>query len=578
MVGIRAKVLLAMVAALAALVLARPALAQVAGSGFAPGSVCHIDADESASYAALARQPGNWTCSTQGMTGAKRVALRFDLRDRAPGTAVPDHLKMARVHFERMEVIAIAADGSTASRTVGRDDMLPGRSLLETAVPLPRLDAEPVAIALVVEGAPSAQRLLGAQPVTGAPMRPIAGYEHLLAALLCGLLLTPIFFDLGFYRTLRAAFPLCHAAFCLLAVVQTATFSGLLLLLTDLSLAAQRAISILSFDFMVAASSLFILSFVERGVFSRWHRRLLLALAGLSAGLGLFAAFALPLLGPVTATIYYSGYVVYLVGLALVLVRALRMRSRAIRWVILAHLPLLLIGMSNVAIGLFAPAAVAPASYWTQNIALAFEVIVTSFAVADRFMIIKRERDRARSEARVLEQLTERDALTGLLNRRAIETRFELLRAQGFTTLAVIDLDHFKQVNDRHGHTVGDHVLKCVAKALKPASDNSLAFRMGGEEFVLLLRGENAMERAEARRMAISTCVDKSAPIAEPVTASMGIVEAPLDSLADASFEALYARADRLLYEAKAAGRNRSMAERLKVFRPRKQAERRAAA
>jgi len=287
---------------------------------------------------------------------------------------------------------------------------------------------------------------------------------------------------------------------------------------------------------------------------------------------------ALPLLGTVTVTIYYTGYVLYLAALAVILARALRRQSRAIRWVILGHLPLLLIGMTNVVVGLFAQEGRVFDSYWSQNLALAFEVIVTSFAVADRFMILKRERDRARSEARVLEQLTERDALTGLLNRRAIESRFEILRAQGFTTLAVIDLDHFKQVNDRHGHMVGDQVLKCVAKALKPAGENSLAFRMGGEEFVLLLRGENAMERAEARRMAIGMCVDETSPLTEGVTASMGIVEAPLDSLADASFEALYTRADRLLYEAKAAGRNRTMAERLKVFRPRTRAERRAAA
>ncbi len=571
--------LLAIFVALAAIGLARPALAQGTEQAFAPGSTCHVAAAPDETFAMLAARPDRWTCTADDWpASAERVAMRFDLRGRAAGTPAPDHLKMARLHFERMEVIAIAADGTTATSTLGRGDLLPGRSLLEAAVAIPGQDADPVAVALIVEQSPSAARLLFAEPVTGAPMQPVAGLDQLLAALLCGLLLAPMFFDLGFYRTLRATFPLYHAAFCALAVVQTATFSGLLLLLTDLSLATQRGISILSFDFMVAASSLFILSFVERGVFARWHRRLLVAMAGFSASLGVFAVFALPLLGTITVTIYYTGYVIYLAALAVILARALRRQSRAIRWVILGHLPLLLVGMTNVIIGLFAQEGRVFDSYWAQNLALGFEVIVTSFAVADRFMILKRERDLALSEARVLEQLTEHDALTGLLNRRAIETRFDILRAQGFTTLAVIDLDHFKQVNDRHGHTVGDQVLKSVAKALKPTGDNSLAFRMGGEEFVLLLRGENAMERAETRRVAISHCLDETSPLTEGITASMGIIEAPHDSLADASFEALYARADLLLYEAKAAGRNRTMAERLKVFRPRRRAERRAAA
>src|SRR3569833_644375 len=78
-------------------------------------------------------------------------------------------------------------------------------------------------------------------------------------------------------------------------------------------------------------------------------------------------------------------------------------------------------------------------------------------------MAIKDQRDRARTEAGVLERLTERDALTGLFNRRVIEGRFIQLRGEGFTTLALLDLDHFKAVNDVFGHAVGDQVLQSVA-------------------------------------------------------------------------------------------------------------------
>ncbi|WAT16968.1 GGDEF domain-containing protein [Aurantiacibacter sp. MUD11] len=544
-------------------------------SAFAPGSQCFADAPGSMGYAELSSQPALWNCDPHDMGTHERVALRLDLRDLPAGQAAPDHLKVVRLHFDQMEVVAIGADGSRAAITLGRNELAPGRDLLEAGIPIPQLDTPPVAVMLIVEGAPSAVRWLAAEPVRGPPMRAIAGLDHLLAAMLCGLLLAPIFFDVGFYRTLRNPFPLYHAAFCALAVVQTAAVSGLLLMFTDLAMYTQRAVSILSFDLMVSASSLFILNFVEHGIFNRFHRRLLYGMAAGTAFLGLFASFGLPIVGVSAGTVYYVGYLAYLAALGVILVRALSMGSRAMKFIILAHLPLLLVGVSRVAKALFAPEFVLD-TYWVQNLALAFEVIVTAYAVTDRFLKIKRERDLAVTEARTLEELSERDALTGLLNRRAIEARFAALRAEGFTTLAVIDLDHFKSVNDRHGHTAGDHVLKKVAAVLRADDDNSLAFRMGGEEFILLLRGKHALERAEQRRLAITE--EASSPRGEPVTASMGIVEAPADALADASFEALYARADRLLYEAKASGRDCTMSERLKVFRPRTSVERRAAA
>jgi diguanylate cyclase (GGDEF)-like protein len=183
-----------------------------------------------------------------------------------------------------------------------------------------------------------------------------------------------------------------------------------------------------------------------------------------------------------------------------------------------------------------------------------WEVIFTTLGVAERFVTIKRERDRARDAAELLERLSETDPLTGLLNRRAIERQFGQLRSDGFTALAVIDLDYFKAINDRNGHGVGDEVLRAVASALQ-ADPGVRAYRLGGEEFLLLLRGADACSRAELRRQAIPATVACSVlGLERPVTASMGVTD-----LADnEDFTTLYGRADRLLYEAKSAGRNRS--------------------
>lgn len=576
--GTPAKYLMALLAMFATLFVAQPLRAQDQQTGFAPGSVCIAEAPGSVTYADLARDPSAWRCDGTGPEKFDRVALHFDLRDRAEGTPAPDHLRMTRLHFETMQVIAVAADGTTASRTLSREDLLPGDNLREAAVALPHADTAPVAIALVVEGAPSAAYLVHAQPVTGAPLLPIAGYEHLLAALLCGLLLAPFFFDLGFYRTLRSAFTLYHGAFCVLAVLQTATFSGLLLLLTDLSMASQRAIAILSFDCMVAAGTLFIVSFVEKDVFRAWQRKLLYAMAGLCVTLSMFVVFALPLFGDVTVLIYYVGYVAYLAALAHILIHALRMGSVAIRWILLSYTPLLLVGVSNVVMGLFAPEGVGIDNYWWQNMALAFEVVVTAYAVADRFLKIKRERDLARAQQGTLADLATRDPLTGLLNRRAIDEQFNDLHRAGYDTFALIDLDHFKAVNDAFGHQVGDSALQAVAKALEGDSE-SLAIRLGGEEFLVLLRGDDATERAEKLRQAITIRIARDVVgLDRVVTASMGMVSFPHAVMPNAGFTDVYARADQLLYEAKEQGRNRTVSERLKLFRPRKHVDRRSAA
>ncbi|NBC89059.1 MAG: diguanylate cyclase, partial [Alphaproteobacteria bacterium] len=200
--------------------------------------------------------------------------------------------------------------------------------------------------------------------------------------------------------------------------------------------------------------------------------------------------------------------------------------------------------------------------------ATAIEVIVMSLAIAERFLAIRRERDAALGEARMLEQLSSRDGLTGLMNRRALEARFGELMAQGFDTFALVDLDRFKHINDHHGHQVGDAALVACAAALAGTGDrDTVAARLGGEEFVVLLRGQRPLERAENLRRAIPLRIASQVPgLGEPVTASMGVIEMPRGSAHALTFEDFYARADTLMYEAKESGRNRTSYEKLTLF------------
>jgi diguanylate cyclase (GGDEF)-like protein len=275
--------------------------------------------------------------------------------------------------------------------------------------------------------------------------------------------------------------------------------------------------------------------------------------------------------------VYFSSFVLVMAVFVWTMGVALRRGSRAVKFQIAAWLPIMAVGVVRVGSNLGVTATPVDVNF-EQHFAIVAEILITALGVVDRFMVLRRQRDNAWFETRLLEDAIERDALTGLTNRRALEQRFAALRDEGFTTMGVIDLDHFKAINDTHGHATGDTVLRAVAEALAP-DDDTLAVRYGGEEFVLLLRGHDAAERAERRRAAIPARVAAAVEgLDRVVTASMGLVEQAPEVAARRDFAALFAQCDRLLYEAKHNGRNRTMSERLQVFTERRRQPRKSAA
>lgn len=159
-----------------------------------------------------------------------------------------------------------------------------------------------------------------------------------------------------------------------------------------------------------------------------------------------------------------------------------------------------------------------------------------------------------------------RDPLTGLFNRRYLETivPHELTRcAREGSSLALImiDIDHFKSVNDRYGHQGGDEVLKALAGLLtETVRASDVACRFGGEEFLLVLpsiSARNALERADQWRATFEQLEVHSNGQVIRATLSMGIAMHPENG---SDLHALVHAADKALYQAKAAGRNRVLA------------------
>ena len=177
----------------------------------------------------------------------------------------------------------------------------------------------------------------------------------------------------------------------------------------------------------------------------------------------------------------------------------------------------------------------------------------------------------------VTQRLTEqaqRDALTGLFNRGAFEQRFrsELTRAHRYQrelALVLFDLNHFKQVNDRFGHPVGDQVLQWFARLLQASLRQSdSAFRYGGDEFAALLpeTGKAAawkvLERLDHEVQASNHLVGHLALVGEPVSISYGLAAYPQDA---SSLLDLLKLADARLYEGK---RDRQRSHPLERFNP----------
>ncbi len=166
----------------------------------------------------------------------------------------------------------------------------------------------------------------------------------------------------------------------------------------------------------------------------------------------------------------------------------------------------------------------------------------------------------ARSET--LEHAALTDGLTGMQNRRYFDDALreyldEFGRIRRPVGLLVLDLDHFKQVNDTHGHDVGDEVLRSVANCLKEFTRyHDVVARLGGEEFAVVapnLDGDMLSKLAERIRKAIATLTITSGNVRLRVTTSVGV--AVWDGRESA--EEFYRRGDRMLYEAKRLGRNR---------------------
>jgi len=246
---------------------------------------------------------------------------------------------------------------------------------------------------------------------------------------------------------------------------------------------------------------------------------------------------------------YAISFAMILVAVVPIIVRARRERSPHLWLFALAWAAPILFA----ALRLLSNMTVVSWSFWLDNstiLSMAFEAVVSTLAIAYRIRLLSVERDEAIEREIIAARLADTDPLTGLLNRRAFLR--QAIGRDGNQTLILTDLDHFKHVNETLGHDGGDEVLRLFARVLRLVAPGALITRTGGEEFAILAPADRAvapeavLARLRAARM----------PFDVQVTASIGACTGPLKTEAD--WKAMYRRADRALFDAKQAGRDRA--------------------
>lgn len=379
-------------------------------------------------------------------------------------------------------------------------------------------------------------------------------YTSLFYAIFIGVLVLPMVYNIAFFVVLREKFTLWHVAMVSGALGYVMCSGGFIhFLFPAMPLDLRWTLNLWSITLAISAACMFFRSFIEPDKLSTAMRNGLV----FSAAIIPVTTFIITLGGetvrPIAQDLFLLAFVPALICFTLGIAQALGRGSRAARFVFIACCALILSMGERVLRGMdFYEGPV-----WLDFIiygTLAFEMVVTALGIADRLMIIRRQRDSARESEAAFEKLASTDYLTGLNNRRALVAAFDeatgSFAARGF---ALLDLDHFKRINDEYGHDVGDRVLQAVATIMCDWS-NLTAGRIGGEEFVALVHSPDPQETAQRLCAAIRENVHRMVPeLSDPLTTSIGLVSV----LPGQTFNQAYRAADSCLYEAKEQGRDR---------------------
>lgn len=546
----RRLICIAILALLACTVPPGHAQAGVAGQ---PLGVCLVR-DTGQAAADLARHPERFDCTTpQNRLGSGNFWAITQPIDRRSTFMNPLVLRFASLWQDRLTLHFVYADGAIRRWQSDARGITPLIQLGAIAqAPVPVRDPALARVLFHVEGAANVRAVvIGVQVASAAQ----GDRSNLALAALYGLFggisLALIVYNFALWCAMRHRFQLHYCLLLAALLGYTITSSGALAwLMPDIVNNDRLRLNYLFVGLAGGAAALFTRSFFEDHSLPRWLDRATRIVAAVVP----VSAFAVAIFGAIDLRLADMIYTLAFGGLLAIVVptfwAAWQNRSNflwlfAVAW----SAPILLAGVR-----VLAALHLLPWSFWIDNstiLAMGLEALVSSMAVAHRIKFLRDERDDAITREVLARKLADLDPLTALLNRRAFLQH--AIGRPGPQQLLLIDIDHFKRVNETLGHDGGDEVLRLFARALRAAVPEAvLVARMGGEEFALLTPAEMRIDPdgllAALRRARM--------PFDLTITASIGSCTGPLRS--DLDWKAMYRGADSALFDAKAAGRDRA--------------------
>lgn len=380
-----------------------------------------------------------------------------------------------------------------------------------------------------------------------------------------GVCLALLVLNLALLVSMREGFQMTYCLMVIGMLTYAWSYSGgWSLWFPDRDITERFRLSYISLGVTAALTLRFFVDFLERDALPGWVR-------------WLASAQRLALLGVAAATVVTTAPAwlyrldrmsiwafVGLMAVAVIMtVSALFRGSRAARVLLLTWTLPLLGGIMRLSHELHL-ITYTPLSEHSPLLAMGFNAMLSSLAIALRVKVLAEERDSARNDERLARRLADMDPLTGLLNRRGLLAQVTEDGALGSLRLLIVDVDHFKAINDTHGHDIGDEVLRELARVLtRRGARRGRVARLGGEEFAIV---GAAGDLSPALALAVLSDVRQHRfPGGIRVTVSIGMAEGEIRTSRDgalgaqgeADWSVLYRRADTALYEAKTTGRNR---------------------
>ncbi len=505
----------------------------------------------------VAATAAKFDCTTpQTQFGPGDYWVRLDTRHTSGKMTDPLKLRMASLWLDSQEIHVFYADGTRSALLVPADrtsDFITLGARLE--FPLAQ-NGQAVEQIIVKVGNAANIRGIMLSPQLLATHESARDQRNLAAlyGAFAGLCLALLVYNIALWRGMRSPFQLAYAAMVISLLAYAFTSSGAAALIFPDLENQQR----LRFNYVMLASAaatalIFLRHFLEKHCFPPWLVRMFWIQAASLVTAG--AAFAL--LAPqkinILDQIYFFSFVPLPAFFILALYFGWRSKSRYTGYLLLAWTAPVVVSTARSLHGI----GLIPHSFALDNAslsAMAIEAMISSMAIGQRVRQIARERDGAQHSAALARNLADRDSLTGLLNRRAFVRL--LLEEPREWQLVLVDIDHFKRVNDTLGHVDGDEVLVKVARTLESGcGTGALVARLGGEEFAIATAiGASLAERVDPAAL-VQAIRQAEMPSGYRVTVSIGVADRAICEEQD--WVVLYRAADMALYRAKAEGRDR---------------------